>query len=624
MLGMVAYQIEALLAAQRIPEAVAAAQSEAELLRSVTPCLDEARLTRTASLRHGPAGAASVDQRSCIVVPLIAQRELLGLLYADIDGLYGRFEDSDAKLTGMLASQAALALANVRASEGLERKVQERTSELEATTAQAEQRAAELAVINSIQQGISGSRDFQDIIDLVGEKLCEVFAADVVGVALYDRARDILSFPYLKDHGERYYNVPQGPARKPGITSTVIATGVPAVFGSSAEMAAFQRDRGIESRTLGGDTPDNSFIYSPLTVAGEVIGAVVIGKQPEHAFSASAVALVSPVGARLRLALQNARSFEAERQRAADLAVINSTQQGISAELNYHAIVELVGDKLRDVMDAQSVLIGTFDLTQGVEHILYSWEKGERAAPLTRPLPKTRQALIETRASIFHNRIDEAVVAQHGNSTVPGTQTPKAAVFVPMIAGENVTGYLSIQNVDRYDAFSDDDVRLMQTLAGSMGTALENARLFDETQRLLKQTEQRNAELAVINSIQQGMAGALDFQGIVELVGRKLGEVLGSQDMGIRWYDHDRKVVHYLYEVEHGKRLDMPSAAPRSMPWDQLVAQREPRGIDLASAQMTNVPGTDVAKAAVTVPIVGSARELGSIIVENHDSADDF
>jgi hypothetical protein len=45
-----------------------------------------------------------------------------------------------------------------------------------------------------------------------------------------------------------------------------------------------------------------------------------------------------------------------------------------------------------------------------------------------------------------------------------------------------------------------------------MSVALENARLFAETQRLLKETEQRNAELAVINGIQQGMAAQLDFQ----------------------------------------------------------------------------------------------------------------
>ena len=70
-----------------------------------------------------------------------------------------------------------------------------------------------------------------------------------------------------------------------------------------------------------------------------------------------------------------------------------------------------------------------------------------------------------------------------------------------------------------------------------MGVALENARLFDETQRLLKETEQRNAELAVINSIQQGIAAELDFQAIVDLVGDKLREVFGTGDIGIRWRD---------------------------------------------------------------------------------------
>jgi GAF domain-containing protein len=47
-------------------------------------------------------------------------------------------------------------------------------------------------------------------------------------------------------------------------------------------------------------------------------------------------------------------------------------------------------------------------------------------------------------------------------------------------------------------------VRLLETLANSMSVALENARLFDETQRLLKETEQRAAELAIINSVQEG------------------------------------------------------------------------------------------------------------------------
>ena len=59
--------------------------------------------------------------------------------------------------------------------------------------------------------------------------------------------------------------------------------------------------------------------------------------------------------------------------------------------------------------------------------------------------------------------------------------------------------------------FNESDLRLLTTLANSMSVALENARLFDETQHLLKETEERNAELAIINSVQQGLAKQLDF-----------------------------------------------------------------------------------------------------------------
>ena len=58
------------------------------------------------------------------------------------------------------------------------------------------------------------------------------------------------------------------------------------------------------------------------------------------------------------------------------------------------------------------------------------------------------------------------------------------------------SGAISLQYLDRENAFGDSDVRLLSTLASSMSVSLENARLFDETQRLLKETEQRAAELA--------------------------------------------------------------------------------------------------------------------------------
>ena len=163
----------------------------------MTPWLLEARRNRAASMRHTPEGAPRLAQRSHLIAPLIVQRELLGYVYADIDGAFGRFHDGDRDLLAMLASQAAVALANVRFAEGLERKVAERTAELE-------QRAGELTIINSIQQGIAGSLDFQGIVDLVGDKLREVLKSDDIGITWidHDDAHDASDL-YAIEHGVR-------------------------------------------------------------------------------------------------------------------------------------------------------------------------------------------------------------------------------------------------------------------------------------------------------------------------------------------------------------------------------------------------------------------------------------
>ena len=51
---------------------------------------------RHAALRHGPQAAEAIDQRSCLVVPLVAQRELLGFIYVDIEA-WGKQGETIAK-----------------------------------------------------------------------------------------------------------------------------------------------------------------------------------------------------------------------------------------------------------------------------------------------------------------------------------------------------------------------------------------------------------------------------------------------------------------------------------------------------------------------------------------------
>src|SRR5207249_9082166 len=101
--------------------------------------------------------------------------------------------------------------------------------------------------------------------------------------------------------------------------------------------------------------------------------------------------------------------------------------------------------------------------------------------------------------------------------------------------------------------------RLLHTALRDALPIFENARLFDETQRLFKESEQRAAELAIINSVQQALAAELNMQGIYDAVGDKIREIFNQADVGVRIYDPQTNLIHYPYVYEGGQRIAIES-----------------------------------------------------------------
>src|SRR4029450_2948711 len=262
-------------------------------------------------------------------------------------------------------------------------------------------------------------------------------------------------------------------------------------------------------------------------------------------------------------------------------------------------------------------------------HYLYPYEHGVRLSiPPTSPRPGgSMDRTLKTREILVANTLAEQKTLGIGDP-VPGTDQSFAIVRVPIVASDRVLGTIQLENHERENAFGEGEVRLLTTVAASMGVALENARLFDETQRLFKAEQQRVAELAVINSIQHGMAEKLDFQAIVDLVGDKLRDVFHTGDIGIRWYEHETGLMHYLYQYEHGTRQTVSPRPPvKGGPWSRIAQTRQPLVLNRAEVLALGVkalPGTDLSQSVAYVPILGSDRVLGLIVLENYEREDAF
>ena len=121
-----------------------------------------------------------------------------------------------------------------------------------------------------------------------------------------------------------------------------------------------------------------------------------------------------------------------------------------------------------------------------------------------------------------------------GSTWVDDMDMPRSAVYVPLLVGDVVTGVIVLGNLDRENAFGESDVRLLETLAGSMSVALENARLFDEVQRRNQEISEALAQQTATNEVLRALSGSqTDLKSLLETIAEHAAKVCGADDAHI-------------------------------------------------------------------------------------------
>src|SRR5581483_6461453 len=108
-------------------------------------------------------------------------------------------------------------------------------------------------------------------------------------------------------------------------------------------------------------------------------------------------------------------------------------------------------------------------------------------------------------------------------------------------------GVLAVQSYTKDVQYTEQDKELLAFVGQHIAVALSRARAIEETR-------QRNAELALINSVQAALAGELELQAIYDVVGDKIQEVFDAQVVDIGIYDEATNLIHFPYTIERGLR----------------------------------------------------------------------
>ena len=125
------------------------------------------------------------------------------------------------------------------------------------------------------------------------------------------------------------------------------------------------------------------------------------------------------------------------------------------------AMYDLVGDKIQEIFDAQGVDIEVYDKATGLIHFPYSLERGKRLFDEPMELFGFRRHVYESKAPLLINRDLEQEAAKYGQPATLAGELAKSVIFVPLVSAGDVRGVLPLENLDREDAFSEAEVRLL-------------------------------------------------------------------------------------------------------------------------------------------------------------------
>jgi len=294
-----------------------------------------------------------------------------------------------------------------------------------------------------------------------------------------------------------------------------------------------------------------SFALVPISIGQRILGALLVGRDTPYAFPEKLVRNLWTLCGQAAIAMENLRLLEETRRRARELEVINEIGRTISSVLDPQALMRQIVDitKSRFGYHFVSILL--------TEDRRLVFEDGSTIGDSDRRLPPRGVTLEIDRPGITTDaaRTGQPVVVNDVMSdpryiTVPELSATRAELAVPIEVKGRVVGVLDVQS-DRPNAFTQSDVLLMTSLASQAGVALENARLFAETEAAARRR-------ALISEVLQVAATTMDPEDLLRRAASAISRQLEMPTFVMAWEPESETLRLVTVQDPTGQEISPP------------------------------------------------------------------
>jgi nitrate/nitrite-specific signal transduction histidine kinase len=215
------------------------------------------------------------------------------------------------------------------------------------------------------------------------------------------------------------------------------------------------------------------------------------------------------------------------------VAALDEAVRGISGVLDVEEVLQLIVDRVRDLVGAQYAALGLVDENREITEFITSGISDEQRQAIGH-LPRGRGLLGLIIRENRSYRIPEIAAHPESYGFPPNHPPMQSFLGVPITVREEVVGRLYLTNKQGAAEFSATDQALVETFARHAGIAIDSARLHDQVRRLAVFDERDRISRDLHDSIIQSIyAVTLSLDDVPELVEESPSEAKERVDAAI-------------------------------------------------------------------------------------------
>lgn len=249
----------------------------------------------------------------------------------------------------------------------------------------------------------------------------------------------------------------------------------------------------------------------------EVLGVIQVINKQEGLFTDRDLQILTSLAATISLVIKNVQLYETAKRGREDISTLLDISSALSSELDLDNLIRLIMNKASQITCADRSSLFLLDASR--QELWTKYAKGLGDKMIRVPIGKGIVGMVaESKEPYITNEAYENPFFDSSADEKTGYRT-QSILSVPVLNGNRqLQGVIQVVNKQGGD-FSMQDLRILNGFAAQTSIAIENAKLFEEINRM------RNYLDDLVQNLNSGII-TIDEEGIIQTVNKSLCHML--------------------------------------------------------------------------------------------------